>query len=160
MPLSLPAKLAMTGAVLGRAMPRLLGKWQVYPVKTPTLSYLPGLRGFSASNIKNMRSFYEEWVPALEANHQLPTSDLDSEIPGIVIRQLSTGELDQESIRAFLRTGFTHHIEIITQCKDFNERWYYIKKNAAEFWSVETLRSHIRAKDYSSHGGLHRPAFL
>ena len=24
---------------------------------------LPGLRGFSATNIKNMRSFYEEWSP-------------------------------------------------------------------------------------------------
>lgn len=26
---------------------------------------LPGLRGFSATNIKNMRSFYEEWSPVI-----------------------------------------------------------------------------------------------
>ena len=27
---------------------------------------LPGLRGFSPSNIKNMRQFYEEWVDVFE----------------------------------------------------------------------------------------------
>lgn len=35
---------------------------------------LPGLRGFSASSIKRMRSFYEEWVTIL--NRPLATGDL------------------------------------------------------------------------------------
>ena len=35
---------------------------------------LPGLRGFSAANIKNMRLFYEAWCDIL--NRQLATDDL------------------------------------------------------------------------------------
>ena len=37
---------------------------------------LPGLRGFSTTNIKNMRIFYEQWSPKL--NRQLTTDDLIS----------------------------------------------------------------------------------
>ena len=36
---------------------------------------LPGLRGFSASNMKNMRAFYEEWAPVI--NHQPMADDLE-----------------------------------------------------------------------------------
>ena len=36
---------------------------------------LPGLRGFSESNIKNMRQFYEEWRPYV--NRQPSTGDLE-----------------------------------------------------------------------------------
>ena len=35
---------------------------------------LPGLRGFSPSNIKNMRQFFEEWRD--QSNRQLATGDL------------------------------------------------------------------------------------
>lgn len=115
---------------------------------------LPGLRGFSASNIKNMRAFYEEWSPVLEPNLQLTVDDLAKIELNIEIRQLPTGELDRESILSFLHTGFTHHIEIITKCKNLEERWYYIKRTAAEFWSVETLKSHIRTEDFFTQGGL------
>lgn len=38
---------------------------------------LPGLRGFSASNMKNMRIFYEEWDTVI--NRQLPTADLQGD---------------------------------------------------------------------------------
>jgi predicted nuclease of restriction endonuclease-like (RecB) superfamily len=133
------------------------GKWctgAIEDISNQLQAELPGLRGFSASNIKNMRAFYEEWAPALEENRQLPTGDLDDETSSIAIRQLPTGELDQDSMLAFMRTGFTHHIEIITKCKSPEERWYYIKRNAAEFWSVETLKSHISAKDFSAQGRL------
>ena len=54
---------------------------------------LPGLRGFSPTNMKNMRIFFEQWVR--DENRQLPTDDLrnylaDETLPAI--RQLSTGE--------------------------------------------------------------------
>ena len=39
---------------------------------------LPGLRGFSAQNMRNMRQFYEEWgAPAIR---QSVTSELDNEL--------------------------------------------------------------------------------
>lgn len=39
---------------------------------------LPGLRGFSATNMKSMRLFFEAWFGKIvtSANRQLPTADL------------------------------------------------------------------------------------
>ena len=53
------------------------GTWNTAAIETISdqLSReLPGLRGFSASNIKNIRQFFEEW--AVKSNRQLPTGDL------------------------------------------------------------------------------------
>jgi len=105
---------------------------------------LPGLRGFSQTNIKYMRSFYEKWQPSLEPNRQLPTDDLINHVDYLAIRQLTTGESHQEDMAAFLRVGFTHHTEILTKCVLTDERWYYIKKCAAEFWSVDSLKYHLQ----------------
>jgi len=60
---------------------------------------LPGLRGFSPSNMKNMRQFFEAWSVA--PNRQLTTGDLkdsllDETLPAI--RQLPTGELTESDI--------------------------------------------------------------
>ena len=39
------------------------GKGAIKAISQQLQKELPGLRGFSAANIKNMRSFYEEWSP-------------------------------------------------------------------------------------------------
>ena len=114
---------------------------------------LPGLRGFSPTNIKNMRIFFEQWT--VDANRQLPTDDL-GEIVSVetlpVIRQLPTGELTESDIAAFFSIGFTHHMEILFKCRSQIERWYYIRKAAMEFWNVEDLKRRIRARDYVVNG--------
>ena len=114
---------------------------------------LPGLRGFSPTNMKNMRMFYENW--SARPNRQLSTDDLrkglsDESLPAI--RQLSTGELSESDLSAFFSIGFTHHMEILFKCRSQPERWYYIRKTAMEFWNVEELKRRIRAKDYSVNG--------
>ena len=54
---------------------------------------LPGLRGFSATNIKNMRSFYEEWSlfvnrqPMADENKTL-TAVSDSELNSLIAVEL------------------------------------------------------------------------
>ena len=49
---------------------------------------LPGLRGFSERNLKNMRTFYEEWQ-LLENNSAVTVAELNEEVTGIPqIRQL------------------------------------------------------------------------
>jgi len=40
---------------------------------------LPGLRGFSARNLKYMRTFYEEWSQDAEDNPALSSAELGSE---------------------------------------------------------------------------------
>jgi len=116
---------------------------------------LPGLRGFSATNMKNMRIFFERW--AEDSNRQLSTDDLaksvvEDSLPAI--RQLSTGELGEDDIAAFFSVGFTHHMEIVFKCRSVVERLFYIRRCAMEFWTVEELRRHIRADDYKTSGKL------
>ena len=41
------------------------GKGAIDAISLQLQKELPGLRGFSATNIKNMRSFYEEWSPVI-----------------------------------------------------------------------------------------------
>ena len=84
------------------------------------------LRGFSPTNMKNMRTFYEEWSAEFSANRQLPTADLNNNDILPLNRQSVTGDLDETKIAAFCRVGFTHHREILQKCKTLEERWYYI----------------------------------
>ena len=120
---------------------------------------LPGLRGFSASNIKNMRMFFEEWS-MLNPNRQLITGELtvSSQIIDILVfasnRQMASGDLTKEKFIQFLSIGFSHHCEIIVKTKSLEERIFYITHCATEFWSVETLRYHLISKLFSKQGKL------
>ncbi len=139
---------------------------------------LPGLRGFSAMNIKNMRLFFEAWATDLSIR-QLPNVELDNaevmQLPSAEIRQLptveigssencylsnseicplATDEFDQALLAAFLTVGFTHHMQIIAKCKNKDERLYYIRACAQGFWSVEELKKHLEARDYHHIGAL------
>jgi len=118
---------------------------------------LPGLRGFSAANIKYMRIFFDEWTKWFEIRH-LPSdgnrqmvSDENALMP---IRHLPSDELTKEQITAFLSIGFTHHREILNKCSSYDERWYYILSCAKAPWTVEQLQQHLRADDYHHIGAL------
>ena len=115
---------------------------------------LPGLRGFSQTNIKYMRLFYEKWQPSFEPNRQIRSDDLNRHMENLAIRQLATDDLPNRDLAAFLMVGFTHHTEILTKCDLPDERWYYIKKCASEFWSCDSLKYHIKANDYEKYGAL------
>jgi predicted nuclease of restriction endonuclease-like (RecB) superfamily len=133
------------------------GKWgtkAIEAVSSQLQTELPGLHGFSPSNMKNMRIFFEQWSPEFEPNRQLPTADLNGDSDFSQIRQLPTAELSEMQIVAFCRVGFTHHREILRKCKTADERWYYIVRCADKFWSVENLKNHLRADDYSTYGKI------
>ncbi|MBM2816922.1 MAG: hypothetical protein HW421_3684 [Ignavibacteria bacterium] len=129
---------------------------------------LPGLRGFSATNIKNMRIFYEEWhtleqipnffrielktlfVEDFE-NRQLLTAESLEENS---IRQLPTAEIETIFLDAFFKLGFTLHREIIRSCQTFEERKYYINTATQQYWNVDTLKYHLRGKTFQRQGKL------
>ena len=94
---------------------------------------LPGLRGFSASSLKNMRVFYEAWE-MIEPNSPIrigelasSTKESDSAIQIAEIRQLQLANLPDFPIVAFLSIGFTHHIRILESAKTLEERLFYIR---------------------------------
>lgn len=126
---------------------------------------LPGLRGFSPMNIRNMRLFFEAWNTRLLIQ-QLPTVELESasigqlgtpsiqQLPTVEIRHVQSDEFDQSSFADFLAVGFTNHMQIISKCKDIDERLYYIHACAKGHWSVEQLHAHLLANDYHHVGAL------
>lgn len=63
---------------------------------------MPGLRGFSARNIKNMRTFYEQWSPYL--NRQTLSDDLGgmSNQSAFAIRQTASAEFPMDDIKKLL----------------------------------------------------------
>lgn len=65
---------------------------------------LPGLRGFSATNLKNMRQFYEAYRE---------------------IGQTVSGFITSEG---FWSISFSHHMLLITRCKTSKERLFYVEK--------------------------------
>ena len=132
------------------------GKWgtgAIEVISRALQAELPGLRGFSSANMKKMRIFYEEWSGS--PIRLLATNEVKTFLPSAPEnRSLATNDLNSDETTAFLAVGFTHHLEIIFKCKKREERQYYIRRCAAEFWSVETLRTHIEAGDYAKTGNI------
>ena len=155
------------------------GKGAIDSISSLLQQELHGLRGFSATNIRNMRIFYEEWecmqpflidkkeplfqfseeeldrqLPSAELknqNRQLATGDLND---SFLIQQLPTAELENEWIELFLKVPFTQHRLIIRGAEVTEERVFYIQKVATEFWSFETLKHHLKSDLYQRQGKL------
>lgn len=71
------------------------GKGAIETISQQLQKELPGLRGFSASNIKNMRSFYEEWSPVI--NRQ-PMADENKTLTAV-----SDSELNEQMLLIEIR---------------------------------------------------------
>ena len=112
---------------------------------------LPGLRGFSETNIKYLRLFYENWKESV--NRQLPAdeTELDDSLLLTEIRQPSADELDWNE---FLSISFSHHIEILTKTSSLEERRFYIHECAIHAWSKYTLREYIQSGLYQKKPSL------
>ena len=109
---------------------------------------LPGLRGFSERNIKNMRAFYEAWQE-LDINSAVATAELqvvgnkldtNLEIAISKLQNVLSPHFDTLSASSFLSLPFTHHLEILKGVKDNKQRLYYIR------WAIENKASVISLK--------------
>lgn len=124
---------------------------------------LPGLTGFSETNIKNMRTFYETWCPVL--NRQLSAADLDNNlnISELLNRQITSADLSEEDYKSFLSVGFSIHREIIRKTSTLEERLFYIRLSAKEFWTYDkanTISTKIFIKNKAQYSKLTLPARL
>jgi len=113
---------------------------------------LPGLRGYSESQLKFMRQFYEEWE-ILENKSLVATNDLELAANEIdIFRELRLPNLSEFPVEDFFKVPFTHHCRIIGKVKDLKERYYYIHRCAEEHMSVERLLSVIEADEFNGKG--------
>ena len=125
---------------------------------------LPGVKGYSEASIKMMRTFYEEWRCLFE-NRQLVIDDLGNQLmlshinDKIEIRQLVTDELSASDLASFLNVGFTNHYVILTKTKSKEERLFYIRRCATEFWKVETTKYYLSENLFKKEGTIQQTNF-
>ena len=115
---------------------------------------LPGLRGFSATSLKKMRQFYENWsfldVPnSTVTTDELtePSESLDKSIIAITEFKVSVNFTEFPS-DDFLKVPFSHHVQIFSRVKNLDERYFYITKTSQEHLAVEELNRAIDRNDF------------
>ena len=134
------------------------GKGVVDAISERLRKELPGLRGFSAQNLRKMRSFYEEWQ-MLSGNSLIPMSEIPNEQSNSLISMSELPvvqfKIDADfPITAFMNIGFTLHSIIINRVKDIEERKFYIQFAADTKASVECLEQIINNDLYHHQGEL------
>ena len=125
------------------------GKGAIEQISSLLQKELPGLRGFSTSNIKNMRVFYEAWESVLNRQPLADDLVLDEKLLLVEIRQPLADEFNWSD---FLSIGFSHHTEIISKAKTLEARLFYIHECATRYWSKYTLRDYLKTDLYSHRG--------
>ena len=125
------------------------GKGAIEQISSLLQKELPGLRGFSTSNIKNMRIFYEAWESVLNRQPLADDLVLDEKLLLVEIRQPLADEFNWSD---FLSIGFSHHTEIISKAKTLEARLFYIHECATRYWSKYTLRDYLKTDLYSHRG--------
>lgn len=112
---------------------------------------LPGLRGYSETNIKYMRLFYENWCPFVNRQPTADNLEVDGQMLLLKTRQSMADDLNWNE---FLSLSFSHHIEIITKTTTIEERRFYIHECSVHAWSKYTLRDYIRSNLYQNRTSL------
>lgn len=116
---------------------------------------LPGLRGFSETNLKNMRLFYEEWEPVFKK------SDISTLISSVATDEIETSLLlpvkssvTTDDLESFLSLDFTHHIAILNGEKDASKRLKYIQLSLANRWNTKYLQQQIKDNAADKYGAM------
>lgn len=126
-------------------------------------SDLPGLRGFSATSLKKMRIFYDNWK-SMDYNSSVATdeilpvtageiNDVQKEgaiIIGIENNAIKIDDISLFPVESFFKVPFSHHLLIIGNIKEIEARYYYIHRTAEEHLSVEQLKKIIRDNDFEN----------
>lgn len=112
---------------------------------------LPGLRGFSAGNLKKMRVFADFWSKQIVIG-SLPPNQIEDH--SFAISSALPNQLPGNFADIFFSVSFTHHYSIASKCNDFNEAFFYLSKVAEEYWNYRHLEKQIASNLYSQRGTL------
>ena len=136
------------------------GKGALETISEQLRKELPGLRGFSATSMKNMRKFYENWI-ILDSKSAIAIADLEQQNSAIAIaelqsedyhidiyRTLSVDNIVDFPIEVFFSVPFTHHVRILEKTEIQEERYYYMHRCVMENLSVDALVKIIKQNDF------------
>lgn len=126
-------------------------------------SDLPGLRGFSVTNLKKMRTFYDNWK-SIDYNSSVTTDEISPVTTGeiedvqkecdMIIRlennAIKIDDIGSFPIEDFFKIPFSHHMLVVEKVKEIEARYYYIHRTAEEHLSVEQLKKIINENDFEN----------
>lgn len=117
---------------------------------------LPGLRGFSSQNIRNMRVFFEYWSQYLicsptASKLQVAVNENEIDIDKLSLQNWSpmASEIDRDE---FLGISFSHHLEILHKVKNLPEVLFYIHQTVLHKWDKYDLRNRLKEDLYAKAG--------
>ena len=110
---------------------------------------LPGLRGFSETQMKEMRLFYEGWS-FLDTNSSVVTDELQlSNYPIDITTAIKIPDAVSFPVEDFFNVPFTHHTRILAAVKDLDARYYYIHRTANEHLPVSRLKAILQEQAHA-----------
>ena len=126
-------------------------------------SDLPGLRGFSVTNLKKMRTFYDNWK-SIDYKSSVTTDEISPVTTGeiedvqkecdMIIRlennAIKIDDIGSFPIEDFFKIPFSHHMLVVEKVKEIEARYYYINRTAEEHLSVEQLKKIINENDFEN----------
>lgn len=113
---------------------------------------LPGLKGFSQTNLKYMRMFYEEWSPVIESKISKSSAVADGIDTDSLLPAKSSATADD--LERFLNLSFSHHIIILAEEKNIEKRWKYICLAIENKWDKRFLKAQIKDNAADKYGAM------
>lgn len=136
------------------------GKDAIDTISRQLSTEVPGLRGFSPRNLRNMRMFYEEWkcldtnLADASAKLDFGNKSADSSANLDLCKSLAPLEIADIPIVAFFSIGFSHHTLILSKTKTLEERRYYIQLCSDLQLSYDALEKKIAEDAYHNQGNM------
>lgn len=124
------------------------GKDAIETISRQLSAEMPGLRGFSPRNLRNMRMFYEQWK-ILDTNLADASAKLEK-VDSVLVPSI----FSEIPLHAFFSIGFSHHVMILSKTKNIEERRFYIQLCADLQLSHEALERRIAEDAYHNQGKM------
>jgi len=80
------------------------------------------------------------------------TAELKNQIVQLLTAQFQN--IDNNIINAFFGLSFSHHLLLISKCKNLEERYFYMNYAHQNYLTIEMLEYHIKSKLYKTKGNL------
>lgn len=124
------------------------GKDAIETISRQLSAEMPGLRGFSPRNLRNMRMFYEQWK-ILDTNLADASAKLEK-VDSVLVPSI----FSEIPLHAFFSIGFSHHVMILSKTKNIEERRFYIQLCADLQLCHEALERRIAEDAYHNQGKM------
>ncbi len=123
---------------------------------------LPGLKGFSASNLKKMMVFFNFWfknqlISSTVSNQiYVPHKEVvGKELNNLILENIEfSSTVSNQFVSSFFAVSFSNHFLIASKSNTKSEAMFYVQKSCSEFWSVRQLEYQLKANLFSSEGKL------